>query len=161
MIVTSNRVEGVITHLREGERDGIMSTQNLLGTNVCKNTCLLTWTVRVGLFCLKSVSHTSRVPSIPAVKNTPGLVGLQQQSVRGVPLYLVHMIGDSFVSSDHNCSYKGESEMSMLKVYVGISISHELLPLLSSHQQRGSTWDRMDFASDGKEKGSKATLILK
>lgn len=34
------------------------------------------------------------------VKKTPGLVGLQQLSVRTVLSYFVHIIGDSFASSD-------------------------------------------------------------
>ena len=34
------------------------------------------------------------------VKNTPGLVGLQQPSVRTELWYLVHIIGDSLASSD-------------------------------------------------------------
>lgn len=36
------------------------------------------------------------------VKKTPGRVGLQQLSVNTVLSYLVHMIGDSLASSDHN-----------------------------------------------------------
>ena len=63
-----------------------------------------TWTVRVGVECLKKMSQTSRVPFILEVKNTPGRVGLQQLSVKTVLSYFVHMIGDSLASSDHTYS---------------------------------------------------------
>ena len=49
---------------------------------------LLTCMVRVGLVCLKRMSHTLSVPFMLVVKNTLGRVGLQQPSVRYVVLYL-------------------------------------------------------------------------
>ena len=47
-----------------------------------------TCTVRVGLLCLKTRSHTCIVPEVDEVKNTAGLVGLQQPSVNGDSSYL-------------------------------------------------------------------------
>ena len=43
----------------------------------------------VGLLCLNTRSHTSMVPEVEEVKNTAGLVGLQQASVSGDILYLL------------------------------------------------------------------------
>ena len=71
---------------------------NYITERLHKHTC----SVSVGLFCLNKTSQTSSVPLMLVEKNTPGLVGLQHASVRGLALYLVHMIGDSLASSDHN-----------------------------------------------------------
>ena len=50
-----------------------------------RDTC----TVSVGLLCLNTRSQTSIVPDMELVKNTAGLVGLQQPSVSGDKLYLL------------------------------------------------------------------------
>ena len=85
-----------ITHLQIHTHKALYYTILYYGIILC--TC----SVSVGLSCLKRMSQTFRVPVILVVKKTAGLLGLQQPSVSGVLLYVVHIMGDSFASSDHN-----------------------------------------------------------
>ena len=90
-------VEGVNKHhLRHSIEKNVTSTTKILSTGnlvffflseiplcfIINVKALVTCKLSVGSFCLKMISHTSRVPSILVIKNTEGLIGLQQPSVR-------------------------------------------------------------------------------
>ena len=120
------------------------------------------------------------------VQKTDGRLGLQHPSVRGVLLYVVHMIGDSLASSDHNWGWRrrgegerreeGEGDEGEGKEREGRSVGREEEEYdfsdmnvkyhhslwQSNHQRTRNTWDRRDFAARGKvKKKNKKTLFQK